>query len=315
MKNLLKRLIFGDAVITEYSTVTVAEEIKEKVILLYDQTTLDVTTNHCILCLEPVVFGFWIEDKKQIAELDLHTKFKVLLGYAANKDEKPINRPSSIVYLEFMDKIEEEDGTLFLLKTIESKLFQVGPLKTFLLFYKYYKKPGLSFSKFRSLVSAYSYPRKVRIISFRQDDYFNIFPMDLVGRIGSGKRFVFGLRHTNTTLSKIIETKKMVASEISYNQKDIIYQLGKHHSRNPPSPDMLPFKTINSKLFDFYIPEWAEKYSEINILKTKNLGSHMLLWGEIANETILSDASPHLYHIHFLHYLYQQRNNYAYPLV
>ena len=53
--------------------------------------------------------------------------------------------------------------------------------------------------------------------------------MDLVGDIPPSSRYVFGLRHTNVTLARIIEAKKLVVSEIPYEYKEIIYQLGKHH--------------------------------------------------------------------------------------
>ena len=126
----------------------------------------------------------------------------------------------AIITLDYFDKIEEADGTLYLLKLGESKIYHVNFIKTFLLFYKYYKKPKFSFEKYKSLIAAYSYPRRVRIISFKQDDYFNIFPMDLLGEIPQSGKYVFGLRHTNVALAKIIETKKIVVSEVPYIYKE-----------------------------------------------------------------------------------------------
>src|SRR6185436_18484528 len=97
-----------------------------------------------------------------------------------------------------------------------SKIYHVNFFKTFLLFFKYYKKPKYSFGKYKSLIAAYSYPRRVRIISFKQDDYFNIFPMDLLGEIPQSGKYIFGLRHTNVALAKIIHARKMVVSEVPY---------------------------------------------------------------------------------------------------
>ena len=89
-----------------------------------------------------------------------------------------------------------------------------------LLYYKYYKKPEQDYKKLKSYSAAYSYPRRVRVVSFREADWFNIFPMDLVGDIPSSTRYVFGLRHTNVTLGRIMETKKICVSEIPYEYKD-----------------------------------------------------------------------------------------------
>jgi hypothetical protein len=72
---------------------------------------------------------------------------------------------------------------------------------------------------------------------------------------------------------------------------------------------------MESNEFEFHIPEFAERYFEIKINETKNLGSHMLMWGECVNRVEFKSGPGHLYHIHFLHYLYQKRNGYSYRLV
>jgi hypothetical protein len=217
--------------------------------------------------------------------------------------------------LELFDRIVEEQGSLLLLVLKESSIRHISSLKARLLYFNYYKKPGLSFDKLKSLATAYSYPRRVRIISFREDGYYNIFPMDLLGEIPRAGRYVFGLRHTNHTLARIIETKKIVVSEVPAGYKDSIYQLGSHHSGGPPPLEQLPFAVMNSPRFGFWIPEWAESCQEIRILKTVNLGSHMLLWGEPLSESLLKLATPRLHHIHFLHYLGQKARGLTYPPV
>ena len=316
MKSILRKLLVGNTPISEYSTVTIAGDIKERVYLKTKKNSIDVSTNHWLLCLDPVVFGVWINDSKLIADINENKECKIFFGSAINsKNEKIERKAVAKPELRLFDKIEEKDGTLFLWKLEKSTIHHVGSIKALLIFHRYYKKPGFSFEKLKSFASAYSYPRRVRIISVRQGDYYNIFPMDLLGEISSSKRFVFGLRHTNIALSKIIETGKMVVSEVSFEHKETIYKLGKHHSVSPPSLDSLPFKVKQSDSFGFYIPEWAERYNEIKIERTMNLGSHMLLWGKSVNEKILTSSSGHLFHIHFLHHLYQQRKGYAYPLV
>jgi hypothetical protein len=203
---------------------------------------------------------------------------------------------------------------LLLLKLTKTRIHHINFIKTRLLYYRHYKKKEQDLNKLRSYAAAYSYPRKVRLISFKEGDYYNIFPMDLVGDIPQTKRYVFGLRHSNVTLARIIETKKLAVSEVPFEYKDIIYQWGKHHS-GPLSATIPPFGFIQSETFDFPIPAWANSYKEIRIINTMNLGSHMLLWGEEINEKFLNDPHGHLYHIHFLHYLHLKRKGLAYPLV
>jgi hypothetical protein len=312
MKKFFKKILFNDTEVTEYSTITIDEEIFETVYLETKNKSINISQNHYVLCLDPVVFGVWFENKigqNSISESDV---LKISFYNLPHK----INRNRiAVATVEFIDKIEEEDGTLFLLKLNSCKIYHANILKRLILFYRYYKKPQLSFQYYNSLITAYSYPRKVRVISFKEGDYYNIFPMDFVGDIQSANRYVFGLRHTNITLARIIETKKMVVSEFSFEQKDTIYQLGRHHGSNPPSLASLHFKTMLSRQYKFYIPEWVDSYKEIKIIKTINLGSHMLLWGEIINEQKIKPASDNLYHIHFLQYFHQKANGLNHLLV
>jgi hypothetical protein len=317
MKAFFLKMIFGEAVIKEYSTVKVDGEIREKV---YLQTgaggpILDVSTCHWLLCLDPIVFGVWA-GKEQIAALDKKGGYTLYFrDEACPRGKDPGKNAVAVLQMDLLDKIEEEKGTLFLFRLVDCRIHPISFVKTRLLYSKFYKKPGLSFYKLKSFAAAYSYPRRVRIISFRGDDYYNIFPMDLLGDIPQAGRYVFGLRHTNLALSRIIEAKKIVVSEIPFGYKEMIYRLGSHHSTNPPSIGELPFGVIPSPDLRFWIPEWAESCKEIRILRTMNLGSHMLLWGEPVTETILKPATAHLHHIHFLYFLHQKKKGNPYPLV
>jgi len=316
MSGVIGKLLFGGGPIKEYITVTIEDEIKEKVYIVINNTIIDVSQNHWLLCLEPAVFGVWVTDQINLPATAWKEGCKMYFTDSAKSSCKEIIKSSiADLTLGFFGNIDEKDGTLILLKLLKSTVNHINPLKTRILYSRYYKRDKFSFFNLKSFASAYSYPRKVRVISFKQNDYYNIFPMDLVGDISVNGRYVFGLRHTNVALSKIIETKKIVVSEFSYKYKDVIYQLGSHHSFGPPALDKLPFKIIESRNFGFYMPEWIDSYKEINIVKTINLGSHMLLWGEILDECIINNPSKNLYHIHYLLYLYQKSKKILYPAV
>src|SRR4030095_4468262 len=268
-----------------------------------------------LLCIDPVVFGIWLDNDGSISCFTKNRKYKIYFNHSTSSIKDIKRKPVAVLTLIFFDLIEEENGILMLLKVKRSKIYHLNLIKTYLLFSRYYKKNGLTFSKFKSFVAAYSYPRQIRIVSFRQNDYYNIFPMDLLGNIDNGGRCVFGLRHTNLSLAGIIETGKLAVSEVPFQYKDIIYQLGQHHSSKPPPLGSLSFEVVKSKNFEFYIPAWVENYKEVKILKTLNLGSHMLLWGESKHKDIINRQDSHLFLIHFLHHLSQKKNGMAYPLV
>jgi hypothetical protein len=317
MKKLFRKFVFGDMVISEYSTVRIDSGIQERAYLWIEpaELTLDISSCHWLLCLDPIVFGVWI-GKEQAGAIEEEATYKIIFrDRACAKDDDPKRKAVAILQMDLVDKIDEVGGFLYLFRLADCRIHHVSFIKSRLLYLKYYKRPGLSFYKLKSFAAAYSYPRKVRVISFMSGDYYNIFPMDLLGIVPGAGRFVFGLRHTNLALARIIEARKIVVSEVPFKYKDIIYQLGSHHSTNPPPIEKLPFNVVRSPEFRFWIPEWAQSCKEVTILKTKDLGSHMLLIGEWTKDTILNPPTSNLYHIHFLHFLHQIKKGNPYPLV
>ena len=314
MKSLVRKWLMGDTVFSEYSKITADDDLAQKVWLKAEDEIIEVSPNHWLLCIEPIMYGVWLEKKASI-HLEEKKEFLMYLGGNLSNNNSRIHEPEAILTLELFDRIEESEGTLLVLKLKKTSLHQLNFIRRYLLFFRYYKKDGLTFSRFKAFVSAYSYPRRIRVVSFRKDNYYNIFPMDLLGDIARSKRYVFGLRHTNVTLKMILETGKLVVSEVPREFQDKVYALGKHHSGNPPSIDSLPFKVTETRNFNFYIPEWVESYKEVSVIKTINMGSHMLLWGEVIAENRLKEPSAHLFLVHFLHYLHQKNLGRRYSLV
>ena len=303
MRKFLKNILYRGIKVTEYTSITLNKSISEKVFFKIADFTMDVSDCHWALCLQPVTFGIWLGNDL----FDLSQQKSCKLSF-----EMKNGRKLAEIWLSTIDRRKEENGVLLIAKVDKCRLFQVLSAEAFFLYNIYYRKPGYSFKKFKSYVSAFSYPRKVRLVSFKKDGYYNIFPMDFVGEIGQTNFYVFGLRHTNRALAEIIKEKKIAVSEVPFSYKKYIYELGSHHSSQPPSMEQLPFKTFESKNFGFPIPEFAGSYYEINVTRSINLGSHMLFWGEVRYEETKSADQEHLYHIHFLLDLFLERNGCAY---
>jgi hypothetical protein len=303
MKQLIKRLLLPDIPVREYATVTVDKSVAEHVYLEQDGMRTDVSARQWLLCLKPVTFGVWmpgpVEPRSTFA---LHFDDSICNGKTVAQ-----------LTLELTGQIQESDGTLLLLKLKRAATHHLNFISTQLLYRRHYKKPEQNLEILRSYAAAYSYPRKVRLVSFREGNYQNIFPMDLVGDIPQSRHYVFGLRHTNVTLERIIHARKICVSEVPFEYKDAIYELGKHH-RNQPAQHT-PINFLRSDKFHFPVPDWAVSYKEIEIEKTINLGSHMLLWGREINEKLLANDCAHLFHVHFLHYLHQKKRGLEYRLV
>lgn len=315
MKSLIRKWLVGDDAISIFSKITTPDDLQQKVWIRLGNKILDVSKTHSFLCIEPIIFGVWFEkDTIHVDPLET-TEYYMYVGGSANAHRNSVNKPEASLTLELFDHIKEPGGIFLLLKLKKNNIHHLNFVRRNFIFYWYYRRNGFTYPRFKSFVTAYSYPRRIRIVSFRQDEYFNIFPMDLLSDLSQYKRFVFGLQNTNATLPKIIETGKLVVSEVSYSHKEVIYQLGKHHSGSPPTLDSLHFDVISSKNFGFYIPAWVESYKEIKILKTINMGSHMLLWGELIGEDRITKPTQHLFLVHYLHYLQQKNKGVRYTLV
>lgn len=309
MKAILRKLFLGNEPACEYKTLT-TDTVEEQAFLhTGNRPPTDVSSRQFLLCLEPVVLGIWITDSESMRELNKDTN-DIKLAYCINE-----SIPSTIVTLQAMESIAAPGGQLFLFTVTGTLLQQLPAWQIRFLYNRYYKKPSWPFNRYSALIAAYSYPRKVRLVSFKEGACFNIFPMDLLGDISNDGYFFFGLRNTNTTLEKIMLHKKIVVAEIPASQKDMIYRLGKHHSDAPPSVSLLPFPTITTEQYGFYLPEWVESYKEIIIMQTINLGSHRLLWGKISNEKKLLPSTGGLFHLHFFSWLLLKKNKISYQPV
>ena len=314
MKSTVRKWLMGETTFREYAKISMEGKPEQKVWLKMADRTLEISTNHWLLCIEPMIFGIWLEPPMTNTDTCYH-KLILYFGGIQDSTRNKIRNAECEVAVTLFGEITEAPGRLLLLKLEETRIHHLQLLKRYLIFRRYYKKDGLTYRRFRSYVSAYSYPRRIRIASFRDDGYYNIFPMDLLGDVHQAGRYVLGLRHTNIALHKIIQTGKLVVSEVSAKYQQAIYELGKHHSSAPPAVDRLNFQVCTTRHFGFYIPAWVESYKEIRVLETMNLGSHMLLWGEQVGEHELTAHSDHLFLVHFLHYLQKKNTGYNYVLV
>ncbi|HXB95663.1 MAG TPA: hypothetical protein VNU70_10905 [Puia sp.] len=312
-----RKMLAGDDSIREFATIGIGDAVAERVYLQADGLFLEVTKNQWMEGLEPLTFAIWIESPELRDALAQAKEYTIYFRKDAPDDPRePGRKALAVAQLNYFNRIDDERGTLFLLQIRSSHIHHIHPLKARLLYWKYYKKPDVSFEKTKAIVTAYSYPRRVRVISFQQGkDYNYIFPMDLLGDVRTSERYLLGMRHSNTVLKKIMDVGKIVVAEFPAPYKPEIYKLGRNHSASPPSLDQLPFGVFPTRRFGFYLPEWVESYKEISIRQTLDIGSHMLLFGEWSEDVVLKPATPRLHHIHFLHFLNQKGRGETYPLV
>jgi flavin reductase (DIM6/NTAB) family NADH-FMN oxidoreductase RutF len=266
-------------------------EIEEQVFLKKGKHMIDVSATHAMICLDPFCMAVWLSnDKNQDAFESADIQFK--------KGDK-LNASLAVSLIE---KIPTPNGGLLLYKIINVKNYQLTALHRLAFFaYSLRSKTNTYYSR-RAISALYSYPRSIIIVSYRDEQYCNIFPMDIHGYIEQEGIYLLGLRTTNVTLDKIIAAKKVVVADTSNVAIDVVYTLGKQASAAPTPIEQLPFKTFNSEVFGFPVPDFTSGYKEIELISHKKMGYHMLLVGKVVNKKSMNENSASLYHVGFLQF-------------
>jgi flavin reductase (DIM6/NTAB) family NADH-FMN oxidoreductase RutF len=295
----LRKLLFDNTEIPFVSSSLLPEEIKEKVYLRkpFTKELFEITRQHWIVCQDPFTVAIWQHEAAYRVGGD-----RVLLVVLHN------DKMVAEMALKFAREIPLKVGALRLMEANSAASYHLNFFKRSLLLnylrFKWKKEQSKNINNF---CAAYSYPRKVVLISFIGGDHFNIFPMDFHGYIPGSNAYVLGLRTSNYTIDKIQEKRRIVVCEVPASKKDIIYTLGKHHGKNPPSVDALPFLLHLSKEFHFPYPEFTLSYYEVLLTHAEKLGSHMLLLGEVINNVTTKSPDRQLYHVHTIHHLHSRR--------
>lgn len=296
MKSLIKKLISRRLDPKPFFGVRIPNgQIEEEVILENAGHKLNVSNRHNIVCERPFCIAVWIgaDDLSSFFEAD-KVKLKIIKGTksVASLDIKPVK------------KLEQNNGAVFVFQVISARCYQLNLLYQYLLIRLFFTNRRHTYTEALIYCAVYSYPRKVIVTSFRDHEYYNIFPMDFQGEYPEINTYLLGLKTSNITVNKIIETKRVVVSTTDDIDSKTIYDLGAHHSNIPPTIENLSFKVRESELLKFPVPGFSSAYKEIEIIGNYKLGSHMMLVGRILNAKKITENHNSLYHVHFFEQLH-----------
>ncbi|HEX3385462.1 MAG TPA: hypothetical protein VHS53_09755, partial [Mucilaginibacter sp.] len=288
---LIQKLFFNNAKITTFGITRLAPgQVKEQVSFKQGKHSIDVSRHQGMICLDPFCVAVWLsqEDAKQV---DTQTG---TLHFTGN------GKLNAKIKVSLIEKLPTEKGELLLYKVGKVKNYQLNPLHRQVLF-RYFLRSKKNTFHHRKVISAlYSYPPNIIIVSYKDNEYYNIFPMDIHSYIAEEKIYLLGLRTTNVALNKILEAKKVVVCDTNEVGIDTVYKLGKHPSADPTRINEMPFAVSESEKFGFYVPDFTGSYKEIEITTNRKMGYHMLMIGKVVNEKKLKPESSSLYHVGFL---------------
>lgn len=295
----IRKLLFNvSPVKTFYITRLQQSQIREKVFLNVAGRNLDITRNNSMICLDPFCMAAWLP----AAEANTIKPDNATIEF---KTDNILNASINVTLIE---QIETGKGSLLLFRVEAVKNHQLNALKRTMLFRYFLRSKKNTYDSRRVVSALYSYPRSIIIVSYADDEYCNVFPMDIHGYIEEEGIYLLGLRTTNITLDKILNAGKVVVCDTDTVNINSVYNLGKHSSTAPTPVDELPFSTIKSEVFGFPVPACSGGYKEIAIFEHKKMGYHMLMMGRVINNKILKPNPESLYHVGFLQF---QNSNYT----
>lgn len=292
MKGLIKKLFFNHTPIkTFFISRLSAKQVQEQVFLKSGKGIIEITRQHGMICLDPFCIAAWLStDQANTVRENVTIQFK--------KEDKL----NASIAVSLVEAVPTENGVLLLYKIEKVKNYQLNYLRR-LVFFGWLLKAQKNTYQSRKIISAlYSYPRRIVIVSYKDDSYCNIFPMDIHSCIEGEGLYLLGLRTTNITLEKILEAKKVVVCDTDSADINIVYTLGKQPSASPIPLDQLPFTIIESEQFGFPVPDFSGSYKELEIIYHRKMGFHMLMVGRVVNEKQLKPDPLSFYHVGFLQF-------------
>lgn len=142
----------------------------------------------------------------------------------------------------------------------------------------------------------YICPRPVVWVSVEHQGSSNLFPMDLIGPTDS-PWFSMALRTTSPAVRLIQESRGMALAGIPFADREVAYQLGRHHRLANIDWAALPFTTSRSPFLNLRVPSDSLRLREVSVREFHEVGSHMLFITEVKRETTTAgEKNPQLFH-------------------
>src|SRR5215213_338826 len=216
-----------------------AEETFQRPLHMYllenEKPVYEVSNSHVFVGYCPLVFIF--------SAAVIPTPQKEIIDIAFSQESLSIsthNKKNAIVARLRLKKIAQQQAgneTLFYYEGLYGKHWFASTLHQYntQLYNKLYnRKPGNVFLEnnlYKQVQIAYSMPRKISLITVGRGDLYNHFPTDLHGQV-TDEFYVISLRHEGNACKQVLETKRIVLSDMEASAYKQAYSLGKNHMQS-----------------------------------------------------------------------------------
>jgi hypothetical protein len=148
---------------------------------------------------------------------------------------------------------------------------------------------------FDQVVTAYSIPRHIPVITVWDGAKMNLFPTDLHGPAGSV--YMSSLRIGGKANEQVERTRTIALSRVDVSAFRYVYESGKNHMTELAPPDIFRLSKERSKVTGIPLPEAVLSYKELKQTGSLDVGIHRIHHYEILSDEVLKNGAG-LAHVH-----------------
>jgi flavin reductase (DIM6/NTAB) family NADH-FMN oxidoreductase RutF len=299
-RKALRRVVLGDADLPQQCTVAMRDPQSEVEVWLHGLGPgIDVTSNHMVACASPSTIAVGLNEPPIKPGAPLLLKFHQRGGDRALLGQLEL-QSSAVVQI--------GAGNLQLLEVRKSENYCLPRLRilSYSLFHGFLRARNSSKTDVlmtplsaSAMTVLFSCPRPVVLVSLASENGGNIFPMNLMGPVGSGY-FAFALNSRRRAAQLVESARRVAISSVPFDQAAAARQMGRNHRRDTVNWSELPFRTTPSAAFGIPVPAFASRVREMEIEAVRKLGSHTLFVARIIRDEHWSD-DPQFFMIHGLY--------------
>jgi hypothetical protein len=291
----IRRLAFGSWSYPEFCDVALRDPQTEVAVWLHDAgAPRDVTRDNLVLSMRPLTVGVVLGDANDGA---LREQASVSLKlYERNGKSQLLGE----IALRWIDTIRVGPHSLALFRVRRSRNHCLPRRQLWRRYadsayqrWRAHARPGdaqvrVVMRDVHAHFVLYICPRPTVLVSVMDGDDCNMFPMDLTGPIGSD-HFALAL-HSPGPIGLVQRSRRIALSSVPFEQKPVVYALGKNHNKSKIARDELPFATSASPTFGLVVPGFASRVRELEIESFRQMGSHTLFLARVVGDQAWSDG-------------------------
>jgi flavin reductase (DIM6/NTAB) family NADH-FMN oxidoreductase RutF len=314
---ILRRFILGSANFPQRCALGIRDPQSEVSVWLEGAgKPIEVTQNNVMVAARPLIIGVGFGQEHDWTEI---RRRRPVLKFRTMAEGRPLGD----ILLRMTENVPLSDEHLCLFETVGSRNYCVPKMRLWIRHLdeacrrwrseRHSEKPGFRMraGELRSVFAFYICPRPVVLVSVVNGQARNIFPMDLIGPVGS-RHFALSLHNSSAPLRLMEQSRRIALSSVPIDQSSVAFELGKNHNASDVDLCSLPFTTTASTVFDLPVPRFALRVREMRIETIQRFESHTLFIASTVTDEFLAEGEQ-LFHVHGSYQVWRRKQGLSTP--